>query len=98
MPGIVGLVSKMPRAMAEPQLLQMVETLRHESFYTSGTWIDASLGVYVGWTALQNSFSDNMPLSTERGDVNLVFSGEEYPEPGTAERLRREGHSLNSED
>ena len=98
MPGIVGLISKMPRSMAEPQLLRMVETLRHESFYASGTWIDGSLGVYVGWTALQNSSSDNMPLSNEFGDVNLVFSGEEYPEPGTAERLRKEGHSLKSSD
>jgi asparagine synthase (glutamine-hydrolysing) len=98
MPGIVGLISKMPRAVAEPQLLQMVETIQHESFYTTGTWIDRSLGVYVGWTALPNSFSERMPLSNERGDVNLVFSGEEYPKPGTAERLRRAGHSLKSND
>jgi asparagine synthase (glutamine-hydrolysing) len=94
MPGIVGLISKKPRAWAEPQLLQMVETQQHESFYTSGTWIDETLGVYVGWTALQNSFSDGMPVSNERGDVRLVFSGEEYPEPGTAERLKQQGHSL----
>lgn len=80
--------------MAEPQLLQMVESLRHESFYASGTWVDESLGIYVGWTALENSFADNMPLSNEGGDVTLVFSGEEYPEPGTVERLRRQGHSL----
>ena len=96
MPGIVGLISKMPRAVAEPQLLQMVETIRHESFYTSGTWIDRSLGVYVGWTVLPNSFSECMPVCNERGDVNLVFSGEEYPGPGTADRLRRDGHSLKS--
>jgi asparagine synthase (glutamine-hydrolysing) len=98
MPGIVGLISKMPRVTAESQLLQMVKTQHHESFYASGTWIDESLGVYVGWTALQNSFSDGMPLTNERGDVRLIFSGEEYPEPRTAERLREKGHSLNTED
>jgi asparagine synthase (glutamine-hydrolysing) len=76
----------------------MVEVQRHEPFYSSGTWVDESLGVYVGWTALQNSFSDGMPLTNERGDVNLVFSGEDYPEPGTAERLRRRGHSLGIEN
>lgn len=76
----------------------MVDTQLHESFYTSGTWIDEPLGVYVGWTALQNSFSDGMPVSNERGDVNLVFSGEEYPEPGTAGQLRQQGHSLNADD
>jgi asparagine synthase (glutamine-hydrolysing) len=98
MPGIAGIITKRPRQWAEPQLRRMVETQRHESFYTSGTWIDESLGVYAGWTALQNSFSDGMPLSNERGDVNLVFSGEEYAEPGTADRLRRQGHSLSSAD
>jgi asparagine synthase (glutamine-hydrolysing) len=97
MPGIVGLVTKMPREWAEPQLLRMVESLRHESFYQTGTWVDESLGIYVGWTALKNSFSDGMPLSNERGDVVLVFSGEEYPEPGTAARLKERGHACKAE-
>jgi len=81
MPGIAGLITKMPRQWAEPQLLRMVEALRHESFYQAGTWIDETAGVYVGWVVQKNSFSDGMPLSNERGDVTLVFSGEEYPEP-----------------
>ena len=42
------MVTKRPREWAEPQLLRMVEALRHESFYVTGTWIDESLGVYVG--------------------------------------------------
>jgi asparagine synthase (glutamine-hydrolysing) len=87
MPGIVGLITKMPSERAEPLLLRMVEALRHESFYATGTWIDESLGVYVGWVARKNSFADGMPLCNERGDVCLVFSGEDYSEPGTARRL-----------
>jgi len=98
MPGLVGLITKMPRGWAEPQLLLMVEALRHEPFYETGTWINESLGVYVGWTAQKNSFSDNMPLSNERGDVVLVFSGEEYPEPGTARRLKERGHDLKAKN
>jgi asparagine synthase (glutamine-hydrolysing) len=82
---------------AEPQLLRMVETLRHESFYATGTWIDEQSGVYVGWAARENSFSDGMPLRNERGDVVLVFSGEEYPEPGTKRRLKERGHTLEAE-
>jgi asparagine synthase (glutamine-hydrolysing) len=95
MPGIVGLISNMPRAWAEPQVQRMVDTLRHESFYGTGTWIDEPLGVCVGWTALKNSFSDGMPLWNERRDVCLVFSGEEFPEPGTARCLKERGHSLD---
>jgi asparagine synthase (glutamine-hydrolysing) len=93
MPGIVGLVTQKPREWAEPQLKRMVEALRHESFYVTGTWIDESLGVYVGWVARQNSFSDGMPLRNERDDVTLVFSGEDYREPDTGRRLKERGHA-----
>src|SRR5579862_6901546 len=95
MPGIVGLVTKLPRERAEKLLSRMVEALRHESSYVTGTWIDESLGVYVGWTDRKNSFCDAMPLINETGDVCLVFSGEDYPEPGTAARLRGRGHLLD---
>ncbi len=94
MPGIVGLITKMPREWAEPQLLRMVKSICHESFYNTGTWIDESMGVYVGWTVRKNSFSDGMPLQNERGDVTLIFSGEEFPEPGTAGRLKERGHAV----
>lgn len=97
MPGILGLITKMPREWAEPQLTQMLQALRHESFYATGTFVDESLGVYAGWTALKNSFSDGMPLRNERDDVSLLFSGEEYSEPGTARRLKERGHSLDTE-
>lgn len=96
MPGIVGLITKMPRAWAEPQLLQMVESLRHESFYKTGVWIDEQLGVYVGWAERKGSFSDGIPVSNEQGDVRLVFSGEEFPEPATARTLKEKGHSVGS--
>src|SRR3989441_8526743 len=95
MPGIVGLLTRMPRERAELQLIRMLDTLRHESFYVTGTWVDESLGVYVGWAVRKDSFSDRMPLWNERGDVVLVFSGEEFHEPGTALRLKERGHRLD---
>src|SRR5216684_7381509 len=95
MPGLVGLITKMPRQRAEQELLRMVEALRHEDFYVAGTWIDESLGVYVGWVAREGSFSDGMPLRNERGDVTLVFSGEEFPEPGTVQGLKERGHEID---
>jgi asparagine synthase (glutamine-hydrolysing) len=96
MPGIVGLITKMPRDKAAEELSLMVAALCHEPFYKTGVWIDELLGVYVGWAVRENSFSDGMPLWNERRDVCLVFSGEEYPEPGTAHRLKERGHSLES--
>src|SRR5881296_708805 len=97
MPGIVGLLTRMPRQRAEPELLRMVEAQRHEAFYSTGTWVDESLGVYVGWAVRKDSFSDGMPLWNERGDVALVFSGEEFPEPGTARRLKERGHEVGTD-
>src|SRR5712671_7303121 len=96
MPGIVGIVTNAPREHAEQQLLQMVESLCHESFYVTGMWADETLGVYVGWVARRDSFSAGMPLRNERGDVVLVFSGEEFPEPGIAQRLKVQGHELDT--
>jgi asparagine synthase (glutamine-hydrolysing) len=95
MPGIVGMLTKMPRRQAESKLLRMVTALCHEDFYVSGTWIDESLGLYVGWVARKDSFSDGMPIQNESGDVVLVFSGEEFPEAGTANSLKEKGHSLD---
>jgi asparagine synthase (glutamine-hydrolysing) len=97
MPGIVGLVTKRPRDWAEPQLEEMLRALRHQSSYVTGTWTDECQGVYVGWAARQDSFSDAGPLYNERGDKILIFSGEEYPEPGTAHQLKAKGHALNGQ-
>src|SRR5258708_36095013 len=94
MPGLVGLITRMPREYAEHQLSQMLQTLQHESFYTSGTWIDAANGIYVGWVARKGSFAAEMALQNESGEVTFLFSGEEFPEPGTASALKARGHAV----
>jgi len=96
MPGIVGLVTRIPRAAAEQQLLRMLGTIRHGPSYATGTWMNESLGVYLGWTARKDSFSDGMPLTNERGDVVLIFSGEDYPDPGSIRLLKKQGHEFQT--
>lgn len=93
MPGIVGLITKIPRERAERELLRMVEVLRHEPFYVTGTWINESLGVYAGWVARKGSFSDGMPLASEQGNAILVFSGEDHPNHGTTAKLKERDHA-----
>jgi asparagine synthase (glutamine-hydrolysing) len=97
MPGVVGLITRKPRELAEAELLRMVEALCHESFYETGTWRDESLGVYIGWVTRKQSFAAGMPVSNECRDVTLIFSGEEFPEPGTANRLKLRGHELRTD-
>ena len=96
MPGIVGVITKKPREWAEPQLRKMVSSLCHESFYKSGTWLDETLGVYVGWVARENSFADAMPVCNEQKDKVLFFSGEEYPDPDIYGQLKQRGHTFDA--
>lgn len=77
------------------QLARMIGSLNREAFYTTGIWADEACGVYVGWTAQKKSFSQGMPVRDERGNVVLVFSGEDYPEPGKALQLKERGHNLD---
>ena len=97
MPGIVGLISKMSREQATAQLRQMTEAIRHEPFYSVGTWTDPDQGVYVGWAARRGSFADGMPLRNESSDITLIFSGEEFPEPNVIARLKEHGHAVQSD-
>jgi asparagine synthase (glutamine-hydrolysing) len=97
MPGIFGLITRIPQERAERDLRAMLAVLRLEPFYVAGTWIDGGLGVYAGWTARAGSFFGGMPLSNETGDITLVFSGEEFPDPGTPARLKSLGHDLGTE-
>jgi asparagine synthase (glutamine-hydrolysing) len=97
MPGIAGLITKMSREHAVAQFARMTAGLHHESFYTGGSFLVPSSGIYLGWTAHKDSFCDGMPLRNEKEDLALVFSGEEFPEPGTAQRLREQGHACPPE-
>ena len=86
MPGIVGLITKRDPSHARAELAAMLNSISYESFYRSGTWNSEQLGVYCGWTALPGSFSDGMPISNQRGDIHIIFSGEEYSDLGKAQQ------------
>jgi len=78
MPGIVGLISRLPRAECVLQLERMLESIRHEPFHHEGVWIDERLGIYAGWTAIEGSFGDRMPLQDGSRTLSLILSGEVY--------------------
>jgi asparagine synthase (glutamine-hydrolysing) len=95
MPGIVGLVTKMPRERAQAALQRMLATVQHEPFYEVGTWTDESLGVYLGWAVQKGSFAHRLPISNEKRDLTLIFSGEEFPPTGTIDSLKQRGHDFD---
>jgi len=95
MPGIAGFISHIRQDRQETLLNQMVQSMVHEPFHTSGYQLCAQLGVGIGWVALGNSFSDCMPIWNERKDVCLIYSGEDYRDPAEIETLRARGHSFD---
>jgi asparagine synthase (glutamine-hydrolysing) len=89
MPGIVGLITKMPPRDAEAKVLRMVAAIRHEPSYVSGVWRDESLGVYAGW-AERDTTATLSPIQDASSDLAILFSGETLAERGGAsdERAR----------
>lgn len=98
MPGITGIISKIPRGEGEKDLHQMVDCMMHEPFYTSGTYINKQLNLYAGWVSHQNSFSDCMPVFNENKDLVLLFSGENFADQEVLDRLKKRGHEFNRSD
>ncbi len=94
MPGIVGIISKGPGDRARAELARMLESMRHESFYRSGTWVDEDLGLYAGWMEREEAYSSPMPQRGESGEKVLLFSGDEFAEPGAVRGLRERGHDV----
>jgi len=87
----------MGRGRAERMVQVMIESIRHESFYTSGMLSEEPLGAYVGWVAQERSFAAAMPLHNETKDVSLVFSGQDFSAPSTGRDLKHRGHDLDPE-
>jgi len=69
----------------------MVNSMQHESFYTSGVFFDQKFGLYVGWTCHAGSYCDCMPITSEEQDVVLFFYGEHHADEGEIIRLRSQG-------
>jgi asparagine synthase (glutamine-hydrolysing) len=92
MPGLAGLVTRMPKQRAQRKLREMLAVMHHESFYLTRMWADEELGLYVGWTALEGSFSDAGPHQSEAGDTVLIFCGEEFSEADATQPQGRDGY------
>jgi asparagine synthase (glutamine-hydrolysing) len=91
MPGIAGILRKMPYQEIEDDLQLMVEAMRHRTHYTGGKYVSPELGLYVGWMNHKGSFSDCMPLINRQEDIVLIFQGENFLDDESRSRLKRFG-------
>ena len=99
MPGIVGIISKHGSSTEWRPLIQsMVESMTHEVFYVSGTYINEELGLWSGWICHQGAFEDCLPIWNEKKDICLLFSGEDFADQADIDALRTRGHEFGSDD
>lgn len=97
MPGITGIIARRFGEEQRAALHEMVRCMEHEPFYEAGSHIEERLGVGVGWAGHLGSFSDCLPVWSERRDVCLFFAGEHFGEhQDELGRLRSKGHQCDA--
>ncbi|MCC6544750.1 MAG: hypothetical protein IT392_09660 [Nitrospirae bacterium] len=98
MPGIVGIIGSDLLKENTSDLRRMIDCMMHEPFYTSGTYVNDRIGLWVGWVNRSGSFTDCMPVWNETNDICLIFSGETFTDVSETDRLRAQGHQFDSEN
>ena len=98
MPGIVGIISLRPSEQHDALVKSMVRCLKHEPFYSDGTYINEKLGLWSGWACHQGAFGDCLPIWNEKKDICLLFSGEDFADQADVDALRTRGHDFGSGD
>lgn len=76
MPGLAVIISPEGKQKNQPDLDRMVASMRGEPFYTSGTYCNEALGLYVGWVLHPGSYADCLPVRSADGRLLLFFYGE----------------------
>lgn len=79
MPGIAGVVSPLPSAARQLDL--MLEAISGAGQHVEGRWSDERIGCHVGWTGLDLDTPSCVQAWNASGDVCVVFSGEEFTSP-----------------
>jgi len=76
----------------------MLKSMLHEPFYTHGVYVNEEYGYFVGFSAIENSFADCMPIFNETKDVVLFIIGECYDDPEIKTSLMGRGHNFKQDD
>lgn len=74
----------------------MVKSMLHESFYSSGTYVNDQVGIYAGWICHKKSFCDCMPVWNEKENKALVFFGENFADKELFDKLKSKNHTFDN--
>lgn len=98
MPGIVGIISSNNINKKIKELAIMLDCMKHESNYSSGSYVNEHMRLCAGWVCHKGSFSDNLPIFNERKDIVLIFTGEVFTDRYILNDLITKGHEFNLSD
>src|ERR1044072_7597801 len=87
MPGPAGIIRLAPHQPNDQDLGSMLGVMRHNNRYLHGRFVDRECGVQIGWTCHPGSFAEGMLLLGRNGDTVMIFSGENFEEPGRVAHL-----------
>ncbi len=96
MPGIAGIITKTQPHKNEKDIADMVSSMLHETFYSSGTYVDQDQGFYGGWICHSGSFCDCMPVWNEKKNIALLFFGENFADTESLIELKGRHHKFDS--
>ena len=94
----MGILTRRIAGDEEARLNTMIQSMRHEPFYSYGSFCDKTKGIFVGYTTLQGSFSDCLPIYNETNEILLFLTGEVYPDSSVIHSLQSRGHQFNPDD
>jgi asparagine synthase (glutamine-hydrolysing) len=96
MPGLAGIIRFAPYESTEQDLDSMLGAMRYNNRYLHGKFVDRECGIRIGWTCHPGSFAEGMPLVSQSGDTVMIFSGENFEEPGRVAQLSHAISDKNS--
>jgi asparagine synthase (glutamine-hydrolysing) len=92
--GIVGKVGG--SAAADPALLdRMCASIRHRGPDDQGTYVDGPVALGMRRLSIIDLTTGDQPLTSEDGEVVVVFNGEIYNHLSLREELERKGHRFH---
>lgn len=95
MPGIIGIISKTSIDKNKQDMSEMVNCMRHESFYSTGTYCNEQMGIYTGWVCHKDSFCDCMPVWNEKKNIALIYFGENFTDLELFDQLKAKHHMFD---
>lgn len=91
--GIAGVVGEQA---GKDVVEKMLRTLRHRGPDSQGIYVDANVALGACRLAVIDLVSGDQPISSEEGDVTIVYNGEVYNYRALRSRLEGKGHRFKT--